>query len=82
MPVLVRLGFLSSVLTYWQQCLNKKKLEEMDEKTKTALEIERNLDIHNKVMALLFSFPSPHYFSLWNIQGNNISFSVQYLNVS
>lgn len=48
----------------------------MDEKTEAVLEIERNLDIHNKVMALLFSFPSPHYFSLWNIQANNISFSV------
>lgn len=64
------------VLTYWQQYLNKKKFEEMDEKTEAVLEIERNLDIHNKLMALLFSFPSPHYFSLWNIQTNNISFSV------
>lgn len=67
---------------YWQQYLNKKKLEEMGEKTGAVLEIEKNVDIHNKVMALLFPFPSlpllpvPNCFGLWNIHGNSISFSV------
>lgn len=50
----------------------------MDEKTGAVLEIERNVDIHNEVMALLFSSFPPPLFSLYfrNIQGNNISFSM------
>lgn len=66
------------VLACWQQYLNKKKLEEVGEETGAVLSIGRDVNIHNKVTALLFSFPSPsppNYFSLWNRQGNNISFS-------
>lgn len=76
-PLVVRFR----LFLYWQQYLNKKKLEEMGEKTGAVLEIEKNVDIHNQVMALLFPFPShrtplPPTVSLWNIQGDNISFSV------
>lgn len=50
--------------------------------TRAVLEIERNVGIRNKVVALLFSFPllssllPPNYINLWNTQGNNILFSV------
>lgn len=50
----------------------------MGEKTAEVLEIERNVNIHNKVIALLFSSLLPPLFNLYfrNIQANNISFSM------
>lgn len=62
MPVVVRLDFLSSGIGTLAAIFKQKKLEEMGEKTGAVLEIERNVDIHYKVIPLSFSFPLPYYF--------------------